>query len=112
MGQKIVAGLLAGLILASVFILYYLVRGRAFVATMKRSSPEMANTSDAALFFMFLGAFIFAALLLGLSIRLPPLSLILQAAILARQIKHESATHISLDGALQNLAFEFLIQSC
>jgi hypothetical protein len=66
MGNKLLAGLLAGLLLAGVFIIYYILRGRAFVAMIKASSPEMANTSDNALYFMFLGAFLFAALLLGI----------------------------------------------
>jgi len=65
MVQKLLAGLLAGLLLAGVFVIYYLIRGRPFVAMIKANSPEMANASDNALFFMFLGAFIFAALLLG-----------------------------------------------
>jgi fucose 4-O-acetylase-like acetyltransferase len=66
MVQKIFAGLLAGLMLAGVFVIYYLVRGRAFVATLKASSPEMANMSDNTLYLMFLGGFVFAALVLGL----------------------------------------------
>lgn len=65
MHNKLLAGMLAGLLLAGVFVIYYLIRGKAFVASMKATSPEMANTSDTALYFMFLGAFIFAALLLG-----------------------------------------------
>jgi hypothetical protein len=65
MGNKFLAGLLAGLLLAGVFVTYYLIRGRAFVTTLKASSPDMANMSDNALYFMFLGGFVFGALVLG-----------------------------------------------
>lgn len=65
MTPKIFAGLLAGVVLAGVFVIYYMIRGRAFVSMLKAGSPEMASTSDNALYFMFLGAFVFAALLLG-----------------------------------------------
>ena len=58
MGQKLLAGFLAGLVLAGVFAIYYLFRGRAFVATIKANSPEMANTSDNRLYFLFLGGLI------------------------------------------------------
>ena len=58
--------MLAGLLLAGVFVIYYLIRGRVFVATLKASSPDMANMSDNTLYFMFLGGFVFSALVLGL----------------------------------------------
>ncbi len=67
MGNKFLAGLLAGVILALVFVLYYLVRGRVFVAMLKGNSPEMAGMSDKAMYFMFLGAFAFMAILFGVA---------------------------------------------
>jgi len=65
MGAKIIAGLLAGLPLAGVFIIYFLLRGRAFVAFMKSTDTQLASKADRQVWFMFLGAFVFGALFLG-----------------------------------------------
>jgi hypothetical protein len=61
MGSKILAGLLAGLPLSGVFVFYFIVRGRAFVALLKSTDPDMAKMTDNQLFFLFLGAFALGA---------------------------------------------------
>lgn len=65
MGTNILAGLKAGLPLAGLFVLYFLVRGKAFVALMKSTDTQFANMTDQQVFLMFLASFAFGALLLG-----------------------------------------------
>lgn len=66
MKQELIAGLLAGLVLAVVFVLYLIVRGRALVAFFQELDSNMAHLPGRALYWMLLAGFTAAALLFGL----------------------------------------------
>lgn len=60
------AGLIAGLPLAALLIVYILARGRAMGDVMKSTSPEFARLSDAQMTLVLLAMFAGMALFLGL----------------------------------------------
>jgi hypothetical protein len=64
MSTKILAGLFAGIALAVGFTVYMLVRGKAFV-NLVTSDESMQSMSPKVWFYIFLGAFIIAALGFG-----------------------------------------------
>lgn len=64
--NKILAGLLAGIPLASVFVLYMLVRGKALVSFFKDQDESFARISGNVLFMIILGCFVGAAFLFGM----------------------------------------------
>jgi hypothetical protein len=65
MGAKVLVGVLAGLPLAGAFIVYFLLRGKTFVALMKSTDTSFASKTDQQVFVMFLASFAFGALFLG-----------------------------------------------
>lgn len=65
MGKHILAGLLAGLPLAALFVIYLLIRGRALVLFFKEQDENIARLSDRGLFAILLAGFVGAAFLFG-----------------------------------------------
>jgi hypothetical protein len=60
------AGLLSGVVMAGVFILYATLRGQALVAFFQVMDANMARMSPRVLFWLLVAGFITAALLFGL----------------------------------------------
>lgn len=66
MKQELIAGLLAGLVLAGVFALYLVVRGRALLGFFQELDPNIARMPERALIWMLLIGFTASALMFGL----------------------------------------------
>ena len=66
MEQILLAGLLSGLVLAGVFLLYTALRGRVLVVFFQGLDANMARMSPRVLFLLLIAGFITAALLFGL----------------------------------------------
>jgi hypothetical protein len=66
MENTMIAGLLAGLALALVFVVYLFFRGRALVAFFQGLDESMARVPARMVFLLILGGFAGAALLLGM----------------------------------------------
>ncbi len=66
MESNVFAGLLAGLALAVVFVLYVVLRGRALAAFFQSLDQNIANLPEKKLFYIILACFIGAALLFGM----------------------------------------------
>ena len=68
--NTIFAGLLAGLVLALLFLVYMLVRGHTLVAFFREQDDSLRGLSDGALFSIFIGGFVaIVALSMGLGAR-------------------------------------------
>jgi uncharacterized membrane protein YjgN (DUF898 family) len=65
MESNLVAGLLAGSVLAVVFFLYMILRGRVLVASLRGLDEKIAGLSDKTIFSVILASFVGAALLFG-----------------------------------------------
>jgi len=64
--NKILAGFLAGVVLAVVFGIYVFLRGKALVAFFKGVDEGIAAVADQTLFYLILGGFAAASLFFGL----------------------------------------------
>lgn len=54
---NLIAGLSAGAVLAVVLVIYFLIRGKAFIQMLKSADADMSSMVDKGLFWMFLGGF-------------------------------------------------------
>jgi hypothetical protein len=65
MASKILSGVLAGIPLSAVLVVYMLIRGKAFVQMLKSAGSDMNSMSDTTMFWLFLGTFVIMGLFFG-----------------------------------------------
>jgi len=113
MSANILPGLLAGLPLSVVFVVYFLVRGQAFMDMTQVGSPEAGSLHSQQLYYMFLVSFALGGLMLGvigglvynrIGPRLNFLGLSLGLALLASILALFSHTSLPWDKVVMNFA--------
>lgn len=65
MSQNVLAGLLAGVVLAVILVAYFLVRGQGLVASFRELDESFASMSDKTLYILLLSMFMLMALVFG-----------------------------------------------